>query len=320
MRSPRPLVPVALLALAAAFGAVPSPAAAKPHQRSTPRLRGADFKLKGTNGFRVAFGLSGHLLFVNAIKGSSSVSYAVGNAEVDGDRFAGRLPGIGGVSVRFDQHGKTKRQSNGCKGEPTLIRSGEFTGTIRLRGEMDYTRVGASHASGTVIETPKGRCRTHRPSIRPRPLRPTAKSTGADFVELTAKAGPVEVQAFQSIAEKGLEISLLAASRSRRHDGMVVSSSVLDITSSPDVLLTADTAFPEVATVEPPRPFSGSAEFGLLGPHSSTWTGDLSVTLAGVGPVRLAGPSFRSKICLGKKCKGSLQPPSGSPESEFYRR
>jgi hypothetical protein len=89
---------------------------------------------------------------------------------------------------------------------------------------------------------------------------------------------------------------------------IVLASSARKMTRHPALLDLGESAFPESATVAPGQLFTGSAAFALLGPKSSTWAGDLAVTLPGVGPVRLVGPRFSSVICVDADCRGSLAP------------
>jgi hypothetical protein len=48
--------------------------------------------------------------------------------------------------------------------------------------------------------------------------------------------------------------------------------------------------------VTPPRPFTGSGVLQEAADGSTLWTGDLSVTLPGIGSVPLVGPTFTSRL------------------------
>jgi hypothetical protein len=63
---------------------------------------------------------------------------------------------------------------------------------------------------------------------------------------------------------------------------------------------------PRSASVDPPRPFTGSATFQQESSKNFSWTGDLSAELPGIGDVALAGPDFESALCVGLHCRGDL--------------
>ncbi|HET7508324.1 MAG TPA: hypothetical protein VFJ53_08205, partial [Solirubrobacterales bacterium] len=59
---------------------------------------------------------------------------------------------------------------------------------------------------------------------------------------------------------------------------------------------------PEEVTVEPPKPFAGSAAFTRTPESTFSWSGDLSVEFPGMNPVRLAGPGFGAGVCAVDGC------------------
>jgi hypothetical protein len=300
-----------LLAFAAAAALAPVAGAAGTATDQFPSGQEAEFDVSGTNGFKVHFSISKRYVDAVAAKGTAIVSYKVHAGQAEDGRFAGALPGIGHVSVRFRQRGKTKRIAILCPKAPTLIHPGVFLGTIRLRGEQGYTVVHATRAVGAVSETPRHNCggsgkrRQSALMLALRPMKP-------QFLSIEAKASNIAFLSGQIINAEKLELSILGASHSRRRDGMLVENAVVEFGSAPAILLTEDLEFPKTATVQPPRPFSGSAGFELHDPHSSSWTGDLAVDLPGIGGVRLAGRRFRSRLCVAKHCGGSLPPEPGS--------
>ncbi len=50
------------------------------------------------------------------------------------------------------------------------------------------------------------------------------------------------------------------------------------------------------ATVQPPKPFVGTASFNRNADGSTEWLGTLSVALPGVGSIALVGPTFTAKL------------------------
>ena len=59
---------------------------------------------------------------------------------------------------------------------------------------------------------------------------------------------------------------------------------------------------PTKATVKPPAPFAGIAEFALESPQLASWTGNLSVAIPTLGTVALAGPRFNPLLCGAGGC------------------
>lgn len=300
-------------ALAIATALLLAPAASAASTKASPE-RSAEIELKGTHGFKVSIAVVKGFLLVNARKGPASVNYFARHTVIEGDRFAGKLPGIGGISVRFTQRGKTTEGPSPCKRGAPLVRHGEFVGSIRLHGEKGYTTVDATHATGTVTEASTPSCGGEHPERSPKTPAP-GRSQKTEELLVVARSGSIELTVDQVSSEaEGPLASFVAATHLRKHDGMVVTNSVLQISTAPSLLLTDDSPFPEEVTVQPSRNFAGSAAFHLLDPEHSSLTGNLAVTLPGVGRVRLAGPSFKSSVCLNGKCKGSLPAdPEGGP-------
>jgi hypothetical protein len=147
-----------------------------------------------------------------ATRDSAIVNYRAHDGEAEADRFVGTLPGIGGVSVRFHQRGKTKRIAILCPKAPTLVRPGFFVGTIRLRGEKGYTEVRASRAPGTVSETPGRNCGHQRNQRQPALMR-AMKAAKPHFLSIQAKAGNVSFYSGQIIGSEKLELSILQSLR-----------------------------------------------------------------------------------------------------------
>jgi len=62
------------------------------------------------------------------------------------------------------------------------------------------------------------------------------------------------------------------------------------------------TGSPTKATVKPPAPFAGIAEFALESPKVASWTGNLSVAIPTLGAIALAGPRFNPLLCDSGGC------------------
>lgn len=94
----------------------------------------------------------------------------------------------------------------------------------------------------------------------------------------------------------------LAAEYTHHHDGMWVTAKTR-VEGKPDnFTVTGATGTPSEATVKPPAPFEGSAEFTLESPTVANWTGDLRVPIPTLGTVALTGPEFKPTLCDGGGC------------------
>jgi hypothetical protein len=93
------------------------------------------------------------------------------------------------------------------------------------------------------------------------------------------------------------------ASYARRLHGMWFSASTrVGAESAEGFAVSPSTGTPGEATVEPPAPFKGSAEFTLESPSVASWTGNLRVPIPTLGTVALTGPDFKPTLCGSGGC------------------
>ncbi len=311
---------LALLPIVALL-AVPG-AAAKTRTRTTvePARTTALIKVHGTNGWTVQI--------TGILPGPRFRRHPVGvfakgphHQEVDyqelrgsftrGGTIMAKLPGVGHIDLRYEPTARrTVRISNPehCTSAPTTVdSSGVFRGTIDLHGEGGFTTVSAHGARGRISTYPKQTCQVR--------VRSKARTKGE--IEKAAGPGPIEVlYASRELAGGGLTFdatsfpSLLPGSPSRtieftaayfrRHHGMSVSGTTrVEAKDAASFAISPRGGSPSEATVEPPAPFKGSAEFALESPTTASWMGDLRVPVPTLGVVDLTGPEFKSILCDG---------------------
>lgn len=301
-----------------ALAAMPAGAAGKPGYLVVKPERKAELRLHGSNGYRVdveAVRTPGHRAQINVVarKGPASVRYTVpGSLGRDGSIDA-RLPHVGRIVVRFEstEVGQGFTIPGICRGRPEVVQSGIFRGTIELHGEMQFTEVDRGRAWGTVARTFRQVCHVgaHGAGTGNRPR--------VSFNYLIAREAQEEsglhFAAFE--ASLGTELVLMAFSASTTHqrEGMEVVDAVL-VEGKPDQFVFSKPDSSKVVEVKPPKPFRGTATFRLTSKTTSTWEGDLSVELPGVGAASLAGPGFWSALCTGKQCTRTAPP---GTHSEF---
>jgi hypothetical protein len=257
-----------------------------------PPSRSTEFRLKGSGGYSISV-LGNHgRVSLTAKRGGSSVVYSA-RGLTSSRRIKARFGGLGRVSVGFHPTRPphlVPEPGGNCKGGGEVVQAGRFVGTIAFEGEQGYTAVHASRAMGKVTKTFKQTCSGQEsegsgPAVTI--LSASSKSSGV-FVtafKLVSRAHPrFDGSVFgASIAEfrpGGLSI-LRSISATASLDAFTVSGSGGEITS---------------ATIAPPQPFTGTAEYQLAKGSSGSWMGSLVGDFPGRGEVSLAGPEFSAEI------------------------
>jgi hypothetical protein len=222
---------------------------------------------------------------------------------------------IGSLSVRFrpDGKGRLGRESKKCAGRRGGDEYGHFVGRISLRGEGGYFTVHTRRLSGSLTRTFRLRChvKRRRPIYPPESLReavvpemvlPGGGGTGGSLASLQiqdqegSRALAMRVDHFAGQRE-GATVQLVE----REYQGkMPVGRSVAIEGTSPGTLLTSlPGEHPKRATLKPPAPFRGEAEYLAESPTSHRWTGTLAVQFPGLLQP-LTGPEFASSLCVAR--------------------
>lgn len=217
---------------------------------------------------------------------------------------------LGFVSVRFGGGpAVTQVSGSGCGAETETRERGDFTGTIRFRGEHGYTAVAASSARGSVLRYSFGVClgRARRGALRARrakgpdgieKLRTTLlgagrrEGAGGTGFSIESSASP------ERPADAGVAFVDVATKR-RRGRIEIERSGIFEVPARSLSLAHREGA--TVGSVNLPAPFEGEATFaGSPDEEPVAWTGDLRVALPGDPQVTLAGSGFRSLLCRGR--------------------
>lgn len=275
-------------------------ASAKPGYFAFPGERGIELELQGSHGYRISIDKeAGRYVDVFVAKGHDTISYSIRSPQPKGGGIEARFPGIGRVSVRFRPKGSPVESSPdlfpGCRGGETVRQPGLFVGTIRLRGERGYTSVRANRVKGAIKTVAKQVCKHPGKSPAPEvdraelwvPSSPGRRGVGFD----ASRVGePFDVTSF------GVQVG-----EDRR--GMAIFRTAFVAGEEDDLVIGDTRPYPLSATVTPPPPFSGSAEYERAPGGSRTWTGSLAVHLPGLGRVPLTGPRFSPRLCQLSGCR-----------------
>jgi hypothetical protein len=272
-------------------------ASAKPGYIIFPAERSSRLVVPGTQGFKVTIERIGGRVELTASSQEGSAIYVIRPVERPADRIEATFPGLGRVSVRFQPSGEPHLAAGFCKRRGSIEQSGTFRGTISFEGEQGFTKVAASHARGYVYRSFKEVCKVsgHATDTPGYSLTAIARSSRKQIAFNTFRATDSvfgdDTLHFVSLAEKRL--------------GMLIARVAFARGQASSFVIEGPSARPDSAAVMPPSPFSGTASFRASG-GMIEWQGTLAVNLPGAGTVQLTGPSYRSKLCLNKRCLGNI--------------
>jgi hypothetical protein len=256
------------------------------------------FKLAGSNGYSIfayagnerADGRGGIALFVS--RRNESAIYAA-PALLTATSVRADLGSLGEVSLDVIPSGREKRLRSSCGGETetAIFEPQQYRGTFEFHGEEGYT--------DAVTDAPREFTRFFVDFLCP------GRSTtevGGDKIP-GAKLGlhfrkdsfrlSVQVNKNRPSARTRLEVE----AHEKRGEIAISRSTVLWAGAgafSYDPLL-------RTATLAPPAPFSGRAEFHRNAISANRWLGDLTVDLPGRSDVALTGPA--PQISLAPACR-----------------
>jgi hypothetical protein len=300
---PRRTKAVLLACAVAALLAFAPGANAKPGYVVIPGSHSVELNLKGSHGFRIGAAKVGRYFYFQAGDERSVATYVNRSPKQKGDGIKAKFPGIGRISVRFHPQGPPQREPSffpQCKGGETTKQRGVFVGTIRFRGERGYTSVKATRASGEVATSEKEICK--------RSIFDDDPDVEADRTELWAYSKSKGRAVGFSASTWGIPESPLttfSASVVERRRGMTIYRITFTDGKESQLIAGDSRPHPLSATVTPPAPFHGSAEFERTAEGASSWTGTLSVHFPGLDRVALTGPSFVARFCQHSGCHGN---------------
>jgi hypothetical protein len=253
------------------------------------------FKLDGSNGYSIlayaanerADGKGEIVLFVTR-KGESAIYQAP--ALLTETSVRANLGALGRVSLEATPSGRKKklRPRPQCRGQqkPVAYEPVRFSGSFEFHGEEGYSDVISSaptEYSRFFLDLSCGVSGGGEVTGgRPPGARLRVRSLGERF--------RFELQATKNRPNK----------RSRFEVGVQEEKGPISITRGTTVLLGSNAfqydPFLETATLKPPAPFSGRANFYRRLPPEERWSGNLAVDLPGRSDVPLAGPETQATL------------------------
>ena len=305
--------------LAIAASVALAPAQAKPGYSVFPGFRQSEFSLKGTHGYEVTVTHFGRRVALHASDGDSAAIYLVPARKPSGDgTIKATFPGVGRVSVRFDPSGQPRRSppffAPECRGRGEVRQRGTFRGTIRFRGEEGFTQVTVGKASGFVHLSHREVCKGG-PGGNSESL-----EEGYSLTSYARSQGRLIVFRASRMSFEGLfdDYTTHSAQIMERRRGMMIARVATALDASPRTFaVSGPPARPDSASISPPAPFRGTADFhGTVGGQAD-WEGTLAIDLPGASDLELAGPSFSSQLCLKRRCTGDPIPGSSAERPQL---
>jgi len=287
-------------------GILPTAATAGPGHFALPAMHSSEFTLPASNGYRLQVAdTGGRQIYLTARNGGSSVIYEVQGRKTEKDGIEARFLGVGRISVRFEQIGKTKHAppAGNCRGDGSDTRHGVFRGAIVFNGEKGFSRAHASRARGTVHDSGKEICTREKerhgdPGLHTIFLSASAPQGKGLLSFFAAK--------FSSESIPAADQTTYGASLFQFRGRMGVYRTLSRNATGESFVLGGPSGHPTAASVAPPSPFAGTADLQLDSTSTAKWLGPLSVDLPGFGQVNLAGPKFSAELCLDNRpCYGS---------------
>jgi hypothetical protein len=260
----------------------------------------AEFTLNATNGYKVSVEGSGSQVALTVRGHGGSATYSV-KGRTFSRQLKARFGDLGQIAVRFQPRGKPERLAppKRCKGRDRTLSEGIFTGTISFNGEHGYTRVTKTRVPGSVRSAQAWRCKGGDGSGRGAGEHSVLRllPLGTSALGAFTPNGRVVFAAVLLGGPEKPDTSLFLAGTSERLGAMRIGRFALALANA-----RAFAIAPELteATVQPPKPFSGSAGFVRGSDGAIGWSGPLAVNLPGARQVALAGPSFTAELARPK--------------------
>jgi hypothetical protein len=260
---------------------------------------------------RVAlFYVSGFEQANGSIAGSGSVYVVHNHDSLAQGVIRARLGSLGRVSLRFEPNGRIRKQTLelGCKGRQPITEYGRFIGHVSFDGEGGYLHASFAKGRGEVTHAFRLKCKKGRAyDLSQKSLREYAvPSFGFNFFP-----GEGSVALLYAVTSAhGRSIVIRAAHREGSSPGAEVQLGTLEsrgemvigrsayVNGFPGTLRTSlPGVHPATATLAPPAPFYGEADYLEKSPTSHSWTGTLGVNLPGL-TLPLTGPGFYTSLCV----------------------
>jgi hypothetical protein len=274
----------------------------------------ANFTLRGTNGYRIWIGGSSNGILLQVTRRHEAALYLGEDGIGNQNGIHADLGDRGRIDLRFIP---TKRialddECSVISGE--LPHRGYFRGTIMFKGEHGFTFARRQkvygEASGPLSVRCSGRSERRAPAMVGRMMKRRGPRLETGVVTRSFRSFDIGRNAFSSImhlVKNGVPLNLDRLPRAGvpylvqtiEFRTQLLVQRVLVAKGPRDGFSVA--ADGTRATVKPPKPFSGEAEYRSCA-KGPIWRGSLRVSLPGIPNMALAGKKFYADLTPEKKC------------------
>jgi hypothetical protein len=307
-----------LAAVVAALLAFAGGAEAKPGYHVIRGDVADEMVLPRDNGYSLeVFNVGRKQVFLVARRGAEAAAYAA-PGHASSRRLSANFGRFGRIDVRFHpaRPARASRRRDHCHGRDPVEQAGTFTGTIRFH-DPGVANVAPRRAFGLFTRSFRTVCKVRKPHRHP---------GSADQLEFEAKLLSARAQtgnrvvSFEAASltlggKGGLELTFVGGGLREDFGRVLVTRSTLELAEEGEVVFSRRGKHPERVTISAPSPFAGRATYleNPTGPPS--WTGTLSVPLAGRGRVPLTGPGFHAHVCRARSFEAFFDCAPGSASS-----
>jgi hypothetical protein len=258
------------------------------------------FQLDGSHGYRLLISARAATVTIGVARtsdtprsGSSTTYVARGTSGPNG--IHANFHQFGKVDVRFHPTAPAARGLppdcfGGTTGAATI--PGYFTGTLEFEGQAGYTAVRSHRIRGEVVLPPTEQCPLVAGGANPLLEDPSAELPPSKTRMTLAAQDKAGTGGLFFVARRAGKTGFYA-----ERFGTVGRIGLLNLAYAlgPRSSFVSD---PRVSfgTVEPPKPFTGSATLRREAGGKRTWTGTLAATFPGEEPVPLVGPQFHTTL------------------------
>ena len=237
-----------------------------------------------------------------------------------------RFGNLGRVSLRFRPDGRVRRDDpqGGCEGGVEVTERGRFVGHISFRGPGNYFHLGSPKGEAAIERSPRLKCekgeadepapKSLRSYVAFDPLFSDRESIALLYASARSHGRYVGITAMhREGSPPGADVELGVVEP--RH-GMAIGHGLYLSALQGTLLTSPPGSHPATATLAPPRPFYGKADYSE---EAGTWTGTLGVRLAGL-KLPLTGPDFKVHLCVSNPLKDRDDCEFFKKEPPFFER
>lgn len=204
------------------------------------------------------------------------------------------------------RHSEIEPRQRNCKGRKSIFVPGSFHGTIRFSGEGDIPPFSVKRGEIGFLRRFKQVCKLRRAPKRnqkkPKAEKPKVKLEFG-LLDTSGKGDGrtvrFEVFSLGEARNPAKSFGIYEAAAAERRKNLRIARWTFGFFGPKEFRMSKRGKQPLTLRVKPPEPFSGKALYKRGPGEKATWTGNLSVELAGAEPIPLTGDNYDAVFCRG---------------------